>query len=122
MTDLDKRSMGFQISLNNDKPVRAGLDSRFYSITCIFTSAERKIKPENIIDLNISGLNSEKYQYVQWLNRDLTVGDKITIEVINGNFDPPARIERQETEEILLQSKLKAYHMLKEELKDHIKE
>ena len=45
-------------------------------------------------------------------------GDEISLKIISPPFDPPKKIKKQTSDELILESKIKAYKRLKEELKD----
>jgi len=111
---------GFQISINDEKPIRAGINSNLHIM--YLAAGIRKINPRNLLDLVISGSNSENNESVRWIKKNLNIGDKVSIEVIADSFDPPNEVISIDSEELLLESKLKAYYALKHELKDHIKE
>jgi hypothetical protein len=57
---------------------------------------------------------------VTWINQDLQVGDQLVIEVIEGEFDPPSSVLEMDSDELVLQEKIKYFHRLKEELKGFI--
>ncbi|MCR8666383.1 hypothetical protein NO995_01695 [Aestuariibaculum sp. M13] len=111
---------GFRVSLNDELLTNAGLEDQNFIISCILNSFKRELSPETGLDLSVSGLDSESHQHVKWIDTPLKLGDKITIEVINENFEPPAIISESKSEEEILKGKLRAYHKLKAELKDYI--
>ena len=87
-----KKVFGFKV-LINDKPIcRAGFEKDNSVVTCILNSIRRERDESEILDINVGGLNSETEQYVDWFNGALQEGDKITIEIIKEDFDPPATI------------------------------
>ncbi|GAA4291989.1 hypothetical protein [Aestuariibaculum suncheonense] len=111
---------GFRVSLNDELLTNAGLEDQNFIISCILNSFRREHHPEEGLELSVSGLISETQQHVKWVNSPLKRGDKITIEVIDNGFDQPVSISESKSEEELLKGKLRAYHKLKEELKDYI--
>ncbi|MBD0823852.1 hypothetical protein [Aestuariibaculum marinum] len=115
-----KTNFGFKISINDELLTNAGLNNQHFVISCILNSFRRELSPEEGLDLSVSGLISTTQQHVKWANCPLKRGDKITIEVINNGFDQPVSISESKPEEEILKGKLRAYHKLKEELKNYI--
>ncbi|GEM_PF-2360535 len=116
---------GFEIKLNSKLLCRAGFEKERSVTTCIVTSLRRKTDDKEELDLHISGLNSETDQSVSWVKQNLKKGDKLSVKVISGDFDPPTSVcprHDKALEAFILKSKLKTYYALQEELKDHIKE
>jgi hypothetical protein len=113
---------GFEIKLNDKKLCRAGLESDFYIISCMLGSIRRKNENTEEIYINVGGLDSITNENVDWINRTLNKGDKISIEVINEKFDPPTLIHVSDKKEFILEQKINYYYRLKEELKEHLKE
>lgn len=113
---------GFEIKINDGQPIRAGLDVDKYVVTCILNAVRRKIDPSEELSITISGLNSIDDEQVDWLKAELQLGDTIQITVIDDSYDPPRDTRPRMTEEDIIASKLRYYHALKEELKEHLQE
>ena len=114
------KSYGFDVTLNGTKIARAGFEKENYVITCILGAVYRN-DGSNALYLNVGGLDSIEKVYVDWQGADLKKGDKIVIEVIDDNFDQPVTIRSNDSfEKETIESKLKYFNELKEELKDYI--
>lgn len=103
---------GFRLKINNT--VReVAVDNGIVSIVL------NRIKHINRdeVNINVGGLDLEKEQDMNWLDQALSNGDVITIEVANVNeSDTPARVQKHDIEDLVLEAKLKAYQALKKEL------
>lgn len=115
-------NQGFKITLNGNLLCRAGLEAEFFVTVCTLTSLKRAIPPSEELSLSIGGLDSVEDLSLTWTNKHLQTGDQILIEVVEGDFDAPLKSSRINAEELVLQEKLKYYHRLKEELKEHLGE
>ncbi|WP_268034676.1 hypothetical protein [Algoriphagus sp. PAP.12] len=115
-----KKIFGFKVSLNEQEICRAGFEKEDSIVTCILHSVRRANDESEELNMQIGGMNSETHQHFDWAINDLNGGDIVTIEVISEKFDAPVSERPKLTEEELLNMKLKHYHRLKEELKDHI--
>ncbi|MBD0833073.1 hypothetical protein [Aestuariibaculum sediminum] len=113
---------GFKVTLNENVLTHAGIEDKQFIVSCILDSFNRQISPETETNLQVSGLITASQQHVKWVNTPLKLGDKITIEVINKNFNAPETISAPKSEEDILQKKLKTYNKLKEELKNYLNE
>jgi hypothetical protein len=93
---------GFRIQLNGDETVTAGLSGRdVFSVVATSVVRDKRYRPadEPSIDLrlHVGGLRrtAEGTQgTVEWLDRELRLGDKVTIRVVDvGEADiaPPSR-------------------------------
>ena len=114
--------MCFEVSLNGEKLAVAGINE-FGVLTTIITWV-RKLNTENEeIELNLSGLDSETREQLKWLNQPLSCNDEILIRIVEAESDKPLKITMpEEMDGAKLESKIKYYYQLKEELKDHLKE
>ena len=113
---------GFEIKINDERPIRAGLGVDNYVITCILDAVRRRDSPEEELHIAISGLNSIDDIHVDWLKAELRPGDTILVTVIGDDYDPPYCTRQRITEKDIIAHKLKYYHALKEELKEHLRE
>jgi hypothetical protein len=116
------KNPGFQITINGNLLCRAGLDAEFFVTMCTLTSLKRAMPLSEELSLSIGGLDSVEEQSLTWTNKNLKTGDQILIEVVEGDFDAPLKKSQIETEELVLQEKLKYFHRLKEELKEQLGE
>lgn len=114
------KNYGFEVEINGEIQTRAGFDNQFYVLTAIFTSLKRKLDNSEALDLKIGGLNSDTDQHMDWLSRDLVLGDEIRLRVIDSNFDKPLSVRKLDMKQIVLENKIRHYYALKEELKDHL--
>ncbi|HEU4717429.1 MAG TPA: hypothetical protein VFU15_06340 [Bacteroidia bacterium] len=88
----------------------------------MLTSVCRETEPgKEEVTLSAGGLDSAANTHVDWLLRDVSEGDVVTIKIITGSFDPPQKA-RKKPEELVLENKLKYFYRLKEELKEHLRE
>ena len=113
---------GFEIEVNGKKVRRAGFDNTYFVVSCILHSLHRKFDKSKEVVLHVGGLNSETEEHVDWFGKDLELGDKITVEVIDGPFDEPVPRKTQWSEEEMPKRKIEHYYALKEELKEHLNE
>lgn len=113
---------GFEIKLNNEILCRAGFDIDFYVLTCCLTSMKRQSDESNEISINVGGLDSVNKNHVNWIDKALKNGDKISIEIVTEKFEVPTTVMMQETDEVVLEQKIRYFYHLKEELKEHLKE
>lgn len=118
---MDK--LGFEIRLNNKMLCRAGLNTHHSVVTCCLGIVKRKIAPSEEIFLNIEGLNSDKKEHVSWFNENsLKENDEISIKIISTNFDVPKIVQKGLSPEEEIQEKINYFYLLKEELKDYLKD
>jgi hypothetical protein len=113
---------GFEIKINDEQPIRAGLDVDNYIVTCILGAMRRRDSSQEELDITISGLDSVDDIHVDWLKAELRPGDKIQITVVGGDYDPPRNTQQRNTEKDIIAHKLRYYHVLKEELKEYLQE
>ena len=111
---------GFKITVNNKTICRAGFENENSVLTCILTSSLLKNQQRNDLDFYVNGLNSDTKQHAQWFKSNLKKGDKIELEIITDDFEPPKTYKKQLTKEDVIQKKLKTYHKLKEELQEYL--
>ncbi len=95
--------IAFRVSLNGKSLCTAGVRD-FGVLSTIVTWVRRK--PENSRDgksieeeltADIGGLDSKSKEHLQWLNRPLTVGDSVTIDIVEAKrIDKPKRRYRED--------------------------
>lgn len=108
--------MGFKVSLNGVAIADAGFADENYVLNSIMDAVHRP-DGSTLLHLRVGGLSIDKQQHAEWLAERLHVGDSVTIEVINGPFDPPTSVRESISEAEVLQNKIKLYFQLREELK-----
>ncbi len=114
---------GFEVKLNGKLLTKAGLQNNHGVLSCILDATFRKTDKKQELWLNVSGLNSDTNQYTKWIiSEELEEDDIVSIKIINGPFDKPSKLVERKAKERTLKEKLKVYHQLKEELKDHLEE
>ncbi|MCF0073221.1 hypothetical protein LZD49_22265 [Dyadobacter sp. CY261] len=113
---------GFEIRVNNNEPIRAGLDVDRYCVTCILDATRRKDNPDEELNINIGGYDADADVHFDWLKAELQPGDTIQITVVSGDYDPPSNTRPRITENDIIAQKLKYYNVLKEELEDYLRE
>lgn len=116
------KNYGVEIEYNGEKLIRAGFEDRYFVLSCIFSLLRRKRDESEEYSLSVGGLNIETDQSVDWLRQELKLGDKISVEVIDGDFNKPTKVKEAMSKEELLKQKIDYYYRLKEELKGHIEE
>lgn len=116
-----EKSYGFEVSLNGRKLTRAGISKENYVMNCIVGAVHRENDSGGLY-MQMSGLDSDLDMHYGWLSEQLKNGDKILIEVIDGEFDEPTAKSKALTEEEIREQKMKHYLQLKEELKDYLQE
>ncbi|PUV24582.1 hypothetical protein [Sphingobacterium athyrii] len=116
-----EKSYGFEVSLNGNKVTRAGISKENYVVNCIIGSVHRENDSGGLY-MQIGGLDSDLDMHFSWLGEQLNHGDKISIEVIDGEFDEPTSKSKALTEQEIREQKMKHYLQLKEELKDFLQE
>ncbi|QBR13255.1 hypothetical protein [Sphingobacterium sp. CZ-2] len=111
------KNYGFEIQLNGEEVARIGIEKENYVLSCLITAVPR-IK--NTIDLNleIGGLEIDEDVSVSWEGRELKVGDKLDILVIDEGFNNPDYSSVPVSKEEKLKQKLTYFYELKEELGD----
>jgi len=92
--------IGFRVVLNGNQLVTAGLAGH-HVLSAILSSVVRdparktswpagRAFLERELEFSVSGLDSDREQHVGWLSRELTVGDRIEIQILDADeFDAP---------------------------------
>ena len=118
-----KKIYGFKVLLNEALVCRAGFEEENAVVNCNLVTVRRLGEEVEELYMSVGGLLSDTEQHASWYNNyDLKEGDKILFEVISGDFDSPKIMKERMSEEHALANKLKHYYILKEELKEHLKE
>ena len=103
--------LGFQVQLNDETAIRAGDDA-----VSVLTAMVTYVASRQEIELRIGGLfarQSSGKEHVEWLQRELRVGDRIVLTVTDsGEVDPPAH-RIQEAPDFAEQMERKYYEQLK---------
>ncbi len=117
-----ENNYGFKVELNGEVLAVAGLDDQHYVLSCMLTSLRRKIDKSEETYFNVGGLNCETGEDVDWVWRDLKLGDNLSITIVNSDFDKPTRVKPIESGEDAIKRKIEYYYKLKEELAGHLPE
>jgi len=92
--------IGFRVVLNGKQLVTAGLTGH-HVLSAILSSVVRdparktswpagRVFIERELEFSVGGLDSDREQHVGWLARELTVGDRIEIQILDADkFDAP---------------------------------
>lgn len=81
---------GFEIKINGERLCRAGFDAGQYGLICLIDLKKNLGKPTNEMEITVAGAEGETIKQIHWvMQQALRRGDRITIEVVSGNFDPP---------------------------------
>ena len=87
----------FQVQLNDETPIRAGDDA-----ISVLTAMVTYVAARQGIELRIGGLferHSSGKEQVEWMQRELRVGDRIVLTVADsGELDPPTHRTREDPE------------------------
>jgi hypothetical protein len=89
-------SKGFDIKLNGHPLCRAGFVSADYRVNCMLTMVKRKDQGPAGAELRVIGSEGEGavIKRAKWTTTQLAVGDRITIKVTSGAFEPPQSTHR----------------------------
>jgi hypothetical protein len=103
--------LGFQVQVNDEKPIQAGDDAiSVLAATVTYVAARQEI------ELRVGGLfahQSSANEHADWLQQELRVGDRIVLTITDsGAVDPPAH-RTQEDPELAEQMERKYYEQLK---------
>lgn len=103
--------LGFHVQLNDETPIRAGDDA-----ISVLTAMVTYVASRQEIEFRVGGLfarQSPGKEHVEWLQRELQVGDRIVLTVMDsGGVDPPAH-RTQEDSDRAEQMERKYYERLK---------
>jgi hypothetical protein len=101
----------FEVQLNDDTPIRAGDDA-----ISVLTAMVTYVASRHEIDFRVGGLLAHQpsgTEHVEWLQRELRVGDRILMTVTDsGSVDPPPH-RTQEDPEFAEQMEREHYERLK---------
>jgi hypothetical protein len=104
-------ALGFQVQLNDETAIQAGDDA-----ISVLTAMVTYVASRREIELRVGGLfarQSSGNEHVDWLQRELRVGDRIVLTVTDSSeLDPPAH-RTQEDPELAEQMARKYYEQLK---------
>lgn len=113
---------GFEVKLNDKLLCKAGFENNEHVVSCVIDAVFRKDAEKQKLQLNVTGLNAKTNQHNKWvISQLLKENDIISIKVVKGDFDDPILVDKKRSDEFLLEQKIKTYHKLKEELKEHLK-
>ena len=112
----------FEVSVNGEKSVLAGIKNKYGVLTAMVTWTRRADQEVGNIAFQVSGLESDTQDQPKWLSIPLDENDEVVIKIKGAEAgDSPISIKKAaEINEMRLEDKIKWYHQLKEELKDHL--
>lgn len=102
--------LGFQVQLNEDRPIRAGDDAM-----SVLTAMVTYVASRQEIDVRVGGMFAHQSgnEHVEWLQRELRVGDRILVTVTDSSdVDPPTH-RRSEDPELMEKMEREYYERLK---------
>jgi hypothetical protein len=112
----------FEIYINKKKVSKAGIKDDLGILTNIISLVKRNRddKKSEKVEIVLGGLKGSTDEHLEWLREELKVDDEITIKIISDNkCDKPIKKYRDNPQSIL-EAKMKYFHQLKDELKDHL--
>lgn len=120
--------IGFEISINGKRVLLAGLNNDPGVLNAIIDYIKRenlsngKSSIEEEISIRVGGLNSNTKDHLEWTNEKLKIGDSIIIKVVEAlKVDDPALVRKNDSvADEIIESKIKYFYQLKEELKDYL--
>ena len=111
----------FEVHINGNKVSLAGLNSKYGVLTAIVTCRRRFGEEEGTVTIDISGLDSETRNRLEWFQQDLHHNDEITVKILpSGESETPSVLTEEDMRKRLLEANLKTFYRLRDELKDHI--
>ena len=113
----------FEIFVNGEKRVVAGIGDRHGVLSATVIWVRRDPDDVGETHFHVSGLYSDTRDQPKWLDIPVKNNDEVTIRIKEAeSADPPIGIRTAaEMKGMELESKIKHYHQLKEELKDYLK-
>ena len=114
----------FEISVNGEKSVLAGIDNKYGVLTAHVTWTRRAPQEVGDVAFHVMGLESKTGVQPKWFSMMLDENDEVVIKIKEAEAaDPPISTRTvEELKEMELESKIRQYHRLKEELKEHLGE
>lgn len=110
-----------EIKLNSEIVSTAGLNSEYGVLSAMVTCVKRLGEKEESVTLDISGLNSQTGERLEWINKELEQNDEVIIKIsASARSDSPSVVSLEEMKKRDFEYKIKAFYRLKEELREHI--
>lgn len=119
---MSNTKLGFEF-IDNESYIIAGFHK--VSLSIIFTKDEEGIESE--LNVSITGLNLELDESVEWLNKNIKIGDEFIIKVKETDSISPYRVKEKPlpyaevlakmSEEEILAMKFKQFKYLEKKLK-----
>ena len=82
-----------EVYVNNQLVSVARISSEYGVLSTIVTWLNSTTRDPKELSLNVSGLDSVKGDYLNWLVKELTIGDEVIIKITdNKNFSEPMDI------------------------------
>lgn len=112
----------FEVYVNEELVTTAGITTEFGVLSMITTWVRRQKLNDESLSLTVTGLNSVDNTNLNWYGSELKIGDEIRIKITDDSqiTNPTITEGWSNSDERILADKLKYFHVLKEELKDHI--
>ena len=116
---------GFLVHLNGEKVGKGIIPKESYVVSCIIMALHRQDGSESV-SYQLSGLDVDANLHLEWGSKEISLGDRISLEVIESPMEPSeinsVRTAKSESfsDEDLLKQKINQYYSLKAELKEHI--
>ncbi|MDX2248279.1 MAG: hypothetical protein SF052_15965 [Bacteroidia bacterium] len=80
---------GLEIKLNGQPVCRAGFKTDRYHLNCMLQVVRHTEQTSDQIKIIVGGTEGPTLKLVNWVEQTLREGDKITIQIVSGNYDPP---------------------------------
>lgn len=97
----------FEITINNDAPVLAGLDD-----VSVLSAVLTFLASRNELELRVGGLVSDGRhgnEHLEWLQRELTRGDSVSIRIVESPA-PSVPISRVREDPMVAEQQERAYY------------
>lgn len=114
------KNYGFEIKLNDQLLCRAGFEEENGVLTCILDTLRRAGEAPGELHLHVGGMDTDKQSHVGWVEQNLAMGDRLSIEIVDAPFDPPTTVRMRDSEAVTLAKKIEYFHQLQQELKDYL--
>lgn len=114
----------FEILINGEKRVVAGIGDQYGVLSATVTWVRKEPDDVGETYFHVSGLYSDTRDQPIWLDIPLELNDQVIIKLRKPEVsDPPIRVRSAaEMKQLALENKIRYFHQLKEELKDHLDE
>lgn len=83
------KTNGFEIKLNDQRICRAGFYTDRHHLTCMLHIVKHADQGADQVGITVGGSEGPTLKLVNWVEQTLQKGDKITIQIVSGDYDPP---------------------------------